>query len=395
MKFLIVSPYLPYPTSGARARNYYLLKALAHRHTVSLLALVDITEAGAYSDQSLPEDFAHITRVIPRPTPHSKRWQQLITAARGKSYLLNLFTSVEMQDALDTIMACDHYDVVLFESVLISGYRVPGNVKVVIDQHNIEHELLQRTYQHERMSLRRFYNWQEYRLIKQAEIERCRKANLILVTSERERLLLKSMLPRNVIEVVSNGVDTDAFRGMCAEQEVAKQIIFSGAMNYYPNVDAVLFFAQKCWPLIRAQVPDASWQIVGRNPPSEVQRLAELPGVTVTGSVPDVRPYLTASVVAIAPLHIGSGTRLKILEALAMQKAVVSTSLGCEGLSVVPGKHLIVADEPEAFAQAVIELMKHPAKRRALGMAGRSLVEAEYSWERCGNQLLHALEKIN
>jgi len=390
-----VSPYLPYPTSGARARNYYLLKALAHRHTVSLLALVDIAEAGAYNDQSLPEDFAHITRVIPRPTPHSKRWQQLITAARGKSYLLNLFTSVEMQDALDTIMACDHYDVVLFESVLISGYRVPGNVKVVIDQHNIEHELLQRTYQHERMSLRRFYNWQEYRLIKQAEIERCRKANLILVTSERERLLLKSMLPRNVIEVVSNGVDTDAFRGMCAEQEVAKRIVFTGAMNYHPNVDAVLSFAQKCWPLIRAQVPDAGWQIVGRNPPPEVQRLAELPGVTVTGSVPDVRPYLTASGVAIAPLHIGSGTRLKILEALAMRKAVVSTSLGCEGLSVVPGKHLIVAEEPEAFAQAVIELMKHPEKRRALGMAGRSLVEAEYSWERCGNQLLHALEKIN
>lgn len=395
MKLLIVSPYLPCPTSGGSARYYYLLKALARQHTISLLALVDSTEAGVHGGQPLPEDLARTIRVIPRPAPYSKRWQQLMSVARGKSYLLNLFTSVEMQAALDAILACDHYDAVFFESVLISGYRLPGNVKVIIDQQNIEHELLQRTYQHERMSLRRWYNWQEYRLIKQVEIERCRKADLVLVTSERERLLLKSMLPRNVIEVVPNGVDIETFRENCSGQEVAGRIIFTGAMDYYPNVDAVLFFAQKSWPLIQAQVPDASWQIVGRNPPPVVQRLADLPGVTVTGSVPDVRPYLAASALAIAPLQIGSGTRLKILEALAVQKAVVSTGLGCEGLSTVSGKHLIVADQPEAFAQAVVELIRNPELRRTLGTAGRALAEAEYSWERCGDQLLHVLEKMN
>ncbi len=266
-------------------------------------------------------------------------------------------------------------------------------MKVIVDQHNIEYELLQRTYQRETAWSRKWYNWLESRFLKPIEIERCRQADVVLVTSQREYLLLKNMLPRNVIKVVPNGVDIEIFQQV-SPKETSNQIIFTGAMDYYPNIDAVLFFAEQCWPLIQSQVPGASWQIVGRNPPPEVWKLAQLPGVTVTGSVPDVRPYLAASAVAVAPLRIGSGTRLKILEALAMQKAVVSTSIGCEGLTVEPGKHLMVADQPEAFAQSIMELLHKPAMRAALGSAGRALVEADYGWERCGSQLLHVLEEI-
>jgi sugar transferase (PEP-CTERM/EpsH1 system associated) len=369
------------------------LKALARKHTVSLLALVDSAEAGACSGLSLLEDLAHTVQVIPSQIFHAKRRQQLISIARGESYLLNLYILKEMQDALDAMLARDNYDVVLFESVLLAGYRVPDGVKVVIDQHNIEHELLQRTYQREKAWSRKWYNWLEGRPLKSGEIERCRRADVVLVTSAREHLLLKSMLPRSVIRVVPNGADIQAFQYESPEKEVPNQIIFTGTMDYYPNITAVLFFAQQCWPLIQARVPGATWQIVGRKPPPEVQRLAELPGVTVTGFVPDVRPYLARAAVAIAPLQIGSGTRLKILEAFAMQKAVVSTGVGCEGLSVKSGKHLIVADQPEAFAQAVVELLSNPSMRIALGSAGRALVEAEYSWEQCGAQLLHVLEE--
>ena len=198
-----------------------------------------------------------------------------------------------------------------------------------------------------------------------------------------------------MIEVVPNGVDIDYFQRNGSEQGVDGRIIFTGSMEYYPNVEAVLFFAQKCWPLIRERLPNATWQIVGKNPVIDVRKLAKLPGVTVTGSVADVRPYFTEAMVAIVPLLVGSGTRLKILEAMAMQKAIVSTSLGYEGLSVVPGKHLIAADQPEAFAQAVIELLNNPGKRQALGIASRVLVEAEYGWERCGDQLLRVLEQLN
>src|SRR5258708_9377275 len=243
------------------------------------------------------------------------------------------------------------------------------------------------------MWLRKWFNWHEYHLVKQAEMERCRNADLVLMTSERERHILKGLLPENLIEVVPNGVDSEAFSEICHVQEVPHQIIFTGTMNYYPNINAVLFFAQQCWPLIRAQVPDATWQIVGRNLPSAVRLLAESPGVVVTGRVPDVRPHLAASAIAIAPLQIGSGTRLKILEAFAMRKAVVSTSVGYEGLSLVPGKHLIVADQPEEIAQAIVVLMNNPEMREALGTAGREAVETEYSWEWCGDLLLHILEE--
>jgi len=299
-----------------------------------------------------------------------------------------------MQSTLDLLFSQDHYDAVVFESALASGYHLSEHVKVILDQHNIEFELLQRAYLHETAWLRKWYNWWESRLVKPVEVELCRGADAIVVTSERERLLLKSILPPSKIEVVSNGVDIEYFHGNCSEQEVDGRIVFTGSMAYYPNVEAVLFFAQKCWPLVREHIPGAIWQIVGKDPLPAVRKLAELPGITVTGSVADVRPYFAEARVAIVPLQIGGGTRIKILEAMAMRKAVVSTSLGCEGLSVVPGKHLIVADQPEVFAQAVIELLNNAEKRQALGTAGRAMVEAEYSWEKCGTRLLELVTEV-
>lgn len=395
MNLLMVSPTIPSPTSGASTRNYHLLKALASKYSVSLLALGGSSEKGNYSGTSQLETLTSSLRVINVPKSAPKRLQQLIDLMRGELYTLKAYTLVEMQNALDTILATDQYHYILFESVLMAGYRLPGGIKVIIDQHNLEYEVRLRTYQHESAWLRKWYNRLESSLLKSVEIERCRDADLVLVTSERERLILKNMLPSNVIEVVPNGVDTEMFCGDSTEQEVLGRIIFTGSMEYYPNVHAVQYFAQKCWPLIRKRLPHATWHIVGKNPLPAVQKLSALPGVTVTGTVPDVRPHLASAAVAIVPLQIGSGTRLKILEALAMRKAVVSTSQGCEGLSVVPGKHLQVADQPEAFAEAVIAFMNNPEMRNAFGNAGRVLVEAEYSWEYCGTQLLHTLEKFS
>lgn len=392
MKLLVVSPYLPSPTWGAGIRNYYLLKALASKHTVSLLLLADANRIEA-SDLSELKGFMKTLQVIPRSALLSKRSQQLIDVLHGKSHILSTNIVKEVQGALDALLAGERYDIVFFESVTMAGYRLPKDVHVVIDQHNIEYELRHRMFQRETDWSRKWYNWLESRLIKPVELERCRQANVVLVTSERERLLLKQMLPHGVIEVIPNGVDTKIFHKTQHEQEIPGRVVFTGTMDYYPNKEAVLFFAERCWPLILAQVPDATWQIVGAYPPPEVQRLAELPGVTVTGAVPDVRPYLVASSVVIAPIRVGSGTRLKILEALAMQKGLVSTSIGCEGLDVISGEHLLVADQPHAFADAVITLMRDVKMRRSLGRAGRSLVKATYSWERCGERLLHTLQR--
>jgi sugar transferase (PEP-CTERM/EpsH1 system associated) len=389
MNILIVSANIPSPTWGASSRNYYLLKALAKNHKVSLLALSERSEKNMLSDLSHLEHLTYSTQVVTiRSRP--KRWRQFIDLLSGKSYVLNAHTFVEMQDAINELFAREAFDLVLFESVLIANYRLPRKVKMVIDQHNIEYELQMRTFEQETAWLRKGYSWLESSRLKPIELNICRQADLVLVTSQRERMNLSALLLGTSIEVVSNGVDIEKFKD--EGEEVPNRVIFTGTMDYYPNIHAVLLFAQRCWPLIQAQVPNATWLIAGRNPPAEIRNLAELPGITVTGTVSDVRPYLASSTVAIAPLQIGSGTRLKILEALAMRKAVVTTSVGCEGLTVENKKHLLITDPSEEFARAVVTLLNNPELRTTLGNAGRALIEAEYSWEYSGSRLLQVLE---
>lgn len=388
----MVSPHLPDPSWGAGTRSYYILKALAREHSVSLLALTASNNVEMAHLEEL--GLAYIRQIVVPPSLRRKRAQQMVSVLRGKSYLLDTYCREDVKNEIDALLSRHCYDVVIFESVFMAGYELPEGVSAIIDQHNIEYELLYRTYLRERTWSRKWYNWWESRMLKPIELGRCSKAQGVLVTSEREALLLRGLLPQSLIEVVPNGVDIGLFDAIDGQDEVADRIVFSGSMNYYPNIDAVLFFARECWPLIRARIPGATWYIVGKSPPPEVLSLAHLPGVTVTGEVPDVKPYLAAATVTIAPLLIGSGTRLKILEALAMRKAMVSTSLGCEGLSVVQGKHLIVADQAQTFVQNVVDLMQHREKRLALGSAGRALVEAEYSWQRCGDYVIRALEKM-
>lgn len=390
MKILVVAHSLPRPTWGAGTRNYHLLRALAQQHTVSLLALVRPDERGQSADHLRP----HTQRLLQldAPAPGSKRVSQLVALAKGQSYSLTSQILAAAQDALDRELAENSYDAVLFEGLLVAGYRVPGGVRTILDEHNIEHELIQRSYLSAHGLMRRGFNWMEYRVLKPQEIARCQRADLVLVTSEREQALMKGMLPGKSVRVVPNGVDIEAFAPDPAITETPGRIIFTASFDYYPNVQGALHFADNIWPRIRDTRPDATWHLVGRNPPPEIQRLGALPGVTVTGSVPRVQPHLAAAQVAIVPLLTGAGTRLKILEAMAMRRAIVSTALGCEGLACAAGEHLLVADEPEKFAASVVQLLGDAPRRARLGDHGRALVEERYSWDYCGSQLLAALD---
>ncbi len=392
MNILIISPNIPYPMAGFSTRNFHILKALASRHTVSLFALKDDIPA-LQRNMSVLENMTHEIKIIPHARVLPKRWEQLLFILRGKPYILNEYHVEEMQIAVDQAIASNNYDLVLFESSLVAGYHLPPNIPIIIDQHNLEYEILLRTSEHEKAWLRKSYNRIEGRRLKPIEIERCRRASAILVTSERERLALKHLLPESVVRTVPNGVDCSVFQIQDTYQEIENSIVFTGAMDYYPNVDAVNFFARHCWPLIKARIPSATWQIVGKNPLPDVLQLARLPGVTVTGTVPETQSYLASASIAIAPLRIGSGTRLKILEAFAMGKAVVSTSIGCEGLAVEAGRHLLIANQPGEFAEAVIKLLEQSEKRRELGDAGQKLVETTYDWEQCGKALLQLIEE--
>jgi sugar transferase (PEP-CTERM/EpsH1 system associated) len=394
MKLLAVVPYLPSPTWGGGARSFYVLRMLARTYRVSLVALT--TENGP-EQQLAPLDLRELVeaiQLIPRAQRRSRRWEQIFNFIQGRSTLIRDHQAPRLQAVVDSYLADGSYDAVYFDCALTAGLRIPEHVTTLVLQHNIEYELLQRSYLYEHNLFRKWYNWREYRLVKPFELACCRRADVVFVASEREQRLLQDLLPRNLIGVVPNGVDLDFFDPAVDGQEMPNRLVFTGSMDYYPNVHAVLFFARACWPYIRRHVPEAEWLIVGRNPPAAVRRLARLPGVTVTGSVPDIRSYLAEASVVVVPLRIGSGTRLKILEAFAMRKAVISTALGAEGLAVTPGEHLLIEDQPEAFARAVIALLRDEQRRRRLGEAGRRLVEQAYSWSRCEEALLALLARV-
>ena len=395
MNLLVVCPHFPECSSGAPTRSYHLILALTREHDVSLLVLRTIghEKRKAHPPQGLKLQ-RYVEVALGEVSWAKKRLKQVFWILRGRSPSIERYRRKEIQEELDTLFVKQHYDIVLFEGCeMAAGYRLPTSTQVIIDEHNIEYELLYRTYQCGGPLIRRWYNWWQSRQMQSAELRCCSQSRGVLVTSAREASLLKSSLPNAAVHVVPNGVDLENFRDADNACEIDDHIVFTGAMDYYPNIDAVLHFARECWPLIRSKAPRVTWAIVGRNPPSSVLKLGKVPGITVTGSVPDVRPYLAAATVAIAPLRIGSGTRLKILEALAMKKAVVSTSVGCEGLDVVPGTHLIMVDQPEAFAQCVVDLLQDQNKRAALGSAGREFARA-YSWQRIGDALVDAVETI-
>jgi sugar transferase (PEP-CTERM/EpsH1 system associated) len=392
MNIVVVTPNIPRPWSGASTRNYHLLRALAAAHRVSLIAINELPGSDIAAPVEHLRTLTRSLRVV-EPAPAGKRRAQIMALASLRSYRVRAHTLSEVQVALDDIARREPVELVLYESVEMASYRVPPLARVVIDEHNIEHELQQRAFKREMAPLRKAYHWLEYRLLRPVELERCRHADAVITTSERDERLLRRLLPEARVAVVPNGVDLRQFTPAARAAEVPGRIVFTGALTYHPNVQAVLHFAEHGWPAIHRAVPHSTWHIVGRFPPRQVQHLAEQSGITVTGAVADVTPHLAAAQVAVAPLLVGSGTRMKILEAFAMGKAVVSTTIGAEGLSVVSGEHLTVADAPTDFAAAVIALLRDDARRTRYGAAGRRLVEAEYGWERSGAALLEVVER--
>jgi polysaccharide biosynthesis protein PslH len=381
VRILMVCSRLPGSWSGASSRNYHLLHALAEEHSVTLVVLADDAELAADSWRTELEPMAERIRVVRRSNQRMRRLRQTLALASGRAYSLAQELLPEMQRTLDRVLQTESPDAVLFEGVKIAGYRLAAPMHTIIDQHNLEFELLRRAYERERSALRKGYNWLEYHRVRSAELACCQRADLVFVTSEREQAILSGLLGRQDIRVVPNGVDLRQFCPNPQRRELRHRVVFAGTFGYHPNVQAALFFADHCWPHIRARIPDATWQIIGRQPPPAVRRLAERPGILVAGSVPQVPPLLDAAAVAVAPILVGSGTRLKILEALAMEKAVVSTSVGCEGLAVRGGEHLLIADDAESFAAEVVRLLREPRLRAVLGRAGRALVEGAYRWE--------------
>ncbi len=390
MEILVVAPYAPYPPRfGGAARVYHLLRVLAREHRVTLLCLA--TDAEAAGLGPLAALGIELHTAPPPPATRRKRVYQLRSLV-GRAYACHVHRSARLAATLDRLLATRRFDVVQLEFGDFAGYyAVPPVALRVLDEHNVEYRLLERTWRQEAAPLRRLYYRLESRKLRADELRACRAADVILTTSDVDRAALAPDVGGVPIRVVPNGVDTAYFAPGGAEDP--SRIVFTGAIDYQPNTDAVLYFCREVLPLIRRAAPGTTFAVVGKDPPPSVRALAG-ERLLVTGTVPDVRPWMHAAAVFVVPLRVGGGTRLKILEAMATGRAVVSTSLGCEGIAVTPGVDILVADTPAAIADAVLRCLRDPALHARLGAAGRALVERRYRWEAIGEGLVDLYREL-
>lgn len=221
-----------------------------------------------------------------------------------------------------------------------------------------------------------------------------RLADRVLTVSETDRDAFAQVIDQQKLTVVPTGVDVSYFQPIPVEDR-PNSLVFTGSMDWLPNEDAILYFAEAILPLIKRQCPDISLEVVGRNPSRKLQALAEAEkSIRLTGWVDDIRPFLSRGAVCIVPLRIGGGTRLKIFEAMAMGKAVVSTSVGAEGLPVQSGENILLADTPEAFSDAVVSLLNNSVQRKRLGASARNLVQEKYSWRKVAENFVRTLQQV-
>jgi glycosyltransferase involved in cell wall biosynthesis len=283
-----------------------------------------------------------------------------------------------MSDLLQRLLTTGRFDLVQLESSQLASVATWGPAPWIIDEHNLEYELLQRMYEVEHSPLRKAYNWLEFKKFRGEELGAWRTCDACVLTSTREQRVFAAERPSTPSHVAPNGVDVELFVPSTDPPD-PDNIVFTGLMSYRPNTDGAAFFVREVLPLILARRPSTRFNIVGLAAEQSVGFLAG-PNVRVLSDVPDVRPYIRDAAVVAVPLRMGSGTRLKILEGLAMGKAIVSTTIGCEGIDVVDDRDMLIADEPAAFAGAVLRLLEDAEARHRLGAAGRTLAEERYSW---------------
>jgi glycosyltransferase involved in cell wall biosynthesis len=258
---------------------------------------------------------------------------------------------------------------------------------ILADWHNIESEILHRYSEVNPNLLRRAYAWRTANLLERAEARFLSACNVHTVTSERERERLQARDPGAEIHVIPNGVDVQYFAAQEMQPGAPRTgLVFSGSMDYSANIDAVVWFVNQIWPELHRQNPALAFSIVGRDPTAEVRALAGA-GISVTGTVPDVRPYYSGALAAIVPLRFGSGTRLKILEAMAAGIPVISTKLGAEGLDLEDGTHLLLADSPDEMIAAAGRLAATPELWQRLSRSGREVVSRLYDWRALSEEL--------
>lgn len=368
MNILFVVPRIPNPPdTGGKIRTHNLLKqAMAHGHHVTLLPFCGSDKMSAKTV-----------------------FQALV---KGLPVSVSKYRSRAMAKEIVRVIDEQKIDLVHFDHIHMGQYLdlVPG-IPAIIDEHNVECLILKRLADNTRSLVKKLALKREYQKMAKLEVRLCSRASKVLFVSEEDRQNY-GKLGGNLknTAVIPNGVDVEYFRPHVptSTRPTEDSLVFTGSMDWVPNSDAVAWFCQEILPLIWQKKPEVIFYVVGKNPPDNIKKLGLVDKrVVVTGGVPDVRPYVERSKVFVVPLRIGGGTRLKILESLSMEKAVVSTTIGAEGIEARQGEHLILADKPQCFADEVVGLMDDPEARERLGRHGHQLVCEKYDWKVVGKKL--------
>jgi sugar transferase (PEP-CTERM/EpsH1 system associated) len=399
MRVLFLSQIVPYPPhGGVLQRGYHILRQLGQRAGVHLLAFVHPDELPT---PDAVEDSRRALQEFCEEVEYFPLWAKGSAVNRAAALAAGLasprpFSTVAhrspaFQARVDGLLGSGRFQMVHVDTIALNRFlRKRPAVPAVLTHHNIESMLLERRAAVEARAVPKWILERESRKLAAYERLVAPLYDLNLMMSVPDARLLAERAPGARTAIVPNGVDTDYFTADDGRDETPA-VIYTGGMNMLANRDAVLHFLDAIWPSIVEQVPETRFFAVGQDPPADLRAFAERdPRVVVTGKVPDIRPYVRQAAVYVVPIRVGGGTRLKVLDAMASGKAIVSTSIGCEGIDVEPGEHLQVADQPAAFAAATVSLLRDEPRRRALGQKARALVERRYAWPVVGDMLMAA-----
>lgn len=409
MRILLLTGGLPYPlASGGAIRSFGIIHGLhAAGHEVTLLSFHDAERGTVPNATPLAELCARIeTAPLPRRTPRQRLRDLMLS---GQPDIAKRLDSDEFRHKLQMLLDETAFDLVQFDGLETAGYfsfvrqwltrHNRTNTKLCYDSFNAEYVLQRLISQIDRKEFRRLpaaaYSFIQSNRIAYFERMICQEADFVIAVSEEDAEALRPFRPDRCVYVVPNGIFADDYANQREHLDLhGSPIIFTGKMDYRPNVDAMLWFTDAVLPLVTEQVPDARLYIVGQKPHSRLEGLRVKKNVEVTGWVAEVQPFLQAAEVYVAPLRMGSGTRLKILEAMASGCAVVATSTAASGLLPEAKRAMLIADDADSMAQAVITLLQDPAQRQALGDAARDAVRQYYDWSVLIPKLLAVYKEI-
>jgi polysaccharide biosynthesis protein PslH len=380
---------------GGRIRSFHIAKELARTHHVTLF-----TFYAAEGEDLHPQLSKIFDRVECRPLRVSTRrgLGEAVQYARAllstRPYTIAKFCKARIARDLRKLLREGSYDVIVCDFAAAGGV-IPWDFpcRKVLFTHNVEAQIWQRHYEVARNLLWKALCWREFLTMARAERLYARRADHVVTVSPADQDFFAGLTDSRKVSVIPTGVDLDYFQPADSAGD-AQRLVFTGTMDYFPNEDGIVYLIREILPLIRRRIPEVILSVVGRRPSSWLQALAaKTLGVEVTGRVEDVRPYIREAAVYVVPLRVGGGTRLKIFEAMAMGKAIVSTSIGAEGLDVRHDRDIVLADGPPAFANAVVDLLQDEARRRRIGGAATELA-SRYSWPRIASRFSEILSAV-